>query len=227
MKLVTQGPRDAGQLLRAVARRVAPVWPLDRLVAVNPYHGLQDRSFEEAAALLERVGGARSTASEGAYLAALRDGELDASDLDAVLTEAGSRLSREQVLDALRAEELSPRGPEVATVAGILGEVPGSPWARFLPEHLGGFLASYFDPGYAAWRPETSQGLYATWRAEASIDRTPEVLGAAGPEPGSDRVEIGESELERVGHEPASDPASSTTRTSGTADRIRRVVSAP
>ena len=63
-------PAAPADVVRAVGGRIAPLWPLDRFVAVNPYFGLADRSFEEAADLLSTVAGARATLPPAFYLAA-------------------------------------------------------------------------------------------------------------------------------------------------------------
>jgi hypothetical protein len=41
--------------------RIAPAWPLDRLIAVNPWWGYVDHSIEHAAAELASLGGGRLT----------------------------------------------------------------------------------------------------------------------------------------------------------------------
>ena len=37
--------------------RLAPTWPLDQFIAVNPYWGWLDKPFDEAAAELARMSG--------------------------------------------------------------------------------------------------------------------------------------------------------------------------
>ena len=45
---------------RACAR-IAPTWPLDQFIAVNPYWGWVDQPMPQAAAALEALGGTRLT----------------------------------------------------------------------------------------------------------------------------------------------------------------------
>ena len=45
--------------VEAACRLIAPTWPLDRFIAVNPYWGWVDRPIEEAAAQLAQLGGSR------------------------------------------------------------------------------------------------------------------------------------------------------------------------
>jgi Uncharacterized protein conserved in bacteria (DUF2309). len=54
----TVAAENAQQLFDRVIHRIAPVWPLDSFVAVNPYWGFADRSFSEVAAQLQGTVGA-------------------------------------------------------------------------------------------------------------------------------------------------------------------------
>ena len=58
--LSTDNLRLAGQIAAAAAR-VAPSWPLDQFIAVNPYWGWVGRPMPEAAALLGTLAGTRLT----------------------------------------------------------------------------------------------------------------------------------------------------------------------
>ena len=40
---------------------IAPTWPLDQFIAVNPYWGWVDKPMPQAAAALEALGGTRLT----------------------------------------------------------------------------------------------------------------------------------------------------------------------
>jgi hypothetical protein len=45
--------------IEAACDRIAPVWPLDRFVAVNPFHGLRHERFQQAARRLRHIADAR------------------------------------------------------------------------------------------------------------------------------------------------------------------------
>ena len=53
--------------LRLTCARIAPLWPLESFVAVNPYLGLADLRFGEAAELLASTAGARTTMPAAFY----------------------------------------------------------------------------------------------------------------------------------------------------------------
>ena len=45
-------PAELAPVIDAACGRIAPAWPLDRMIAVNPYWGFVDRPIEAAAAEL-------------------------------------------------------------------------------------------------------------------------------------------------------------------------------
>ena len=136
---------DLTRALRAITRRVAPTWPLDRFVAVNPYLGLLERPFEDAAALLERVAAARSTLRGEDYRARLSSGELRREELEEVIAERSSHVSAERALALLEQGDLDAPPRPVRCVADVLDEVTGGSWSRFTRDHLGAWCAAYFD----------------------------------------------------------------------------------
>ncbi len=170
---------DLVAVLRKVTMRVAPAWPLDGIVAVNPYAGIQDHTFVQGTTLLRRVAGARSTMTDEQFRARISS-EQGRRDLEWAIVESGSSLTSERVLHLLNSGQLSVTGPEITTVADVLQNFTGAAWSRFSVEQVGAFLASYFDEGYAAWQPSRGASLFSTWKTEAAIDRSPEVMGAKG-----------------------------------------------
>lgn len=169
---------------RSAARRIAPLWPLDSFVAVNPYFGLADHRFAEAAASLTRTAGARSTMPRAFYAAALADGRMTLADLSAAL--ASAPLPSARLFDAgkLAAFAVSSEGEPTApldTLADIAGRRTRRDWAGHVVGRISSFAARHFDGGQASWRnPSAPGGLYAAWKAEAAIDRAPEIAGIAG-----------------------------------------------
>lgn len=168
-------------------RAVAPVWPLETFVAVNPFQGLAHHSVDEAAYVVARTAGARMTMPREYYLDAIKRGRISATHIDEALAEARARGNGEiatdakSLLEGLRDGD-QPALPTIApTVAGVLSELTGTDWERIMTERIGAWAATYFDEGQASWRSPWKQlPPYEAFRAEASLDGTPEVLGARG-----------------------------------------------
>ncbi len=173
----TEVPRGT---LEAACERIAPLWPLDHFVAVNPYLGLAEQPFEEALATLSATIGARATLPADFYLAAFEEGRLTRDDLVAALA-ARPRAAAD--VDDLLARVRVDGDVEAAvvTVADVATAVTGNDWGRVATEQVAAWAAAYFDTGMAMWRStDPERPLFAAWREEASIDRTPDVLGLRG-----------------------------------------------
>ncbi|MEZ5143006.1 MAG: DUF2309 domain-containing protein [Acidimicrobiales bacterium] len=171
--------------LRAAAGRIAPLWPLERFVAVNPYLGLTDHRFGDAAERLAATAGARTTLPAEFYLDAVDDGRVSLDDV------AWALAAHEEVtiddpatfLAIVRAadDELEASTARVPSVAEVAAAVTGHDWVRLCVDRVSAWAAAYFDEGQAMWRSaDRAASPYAAWRDEARIDRTPEVMGLPG-----------------------------------------------
>lgn len=170
--------------LRTATTLVAPLWPLADFVAVNPYLGLVDQPARGAMAELERVGGGWATMPTSFYLAALADGRLQPADVAEAL--AGWPVAAPGV-DAVRLVEQARRDPDreaddvMPTVVDVASRVTGRDWSRLRTDRVSAWAAAHHDDGQASWRSvEPGLPLFASWKAEASIDRTPEIMGLRG-----------------------------------------------
>ncbi|UDY37619.1 YbcC family protein [Dermatobacter hominis] len=160
------------------ARRVAPAWPLESFVAVNPYLGMSELTFDAAARRLAAAVGATSAMDPSFYLAAIDRGDIVDEDVAA----AGGDGGLEDLVVALRrAERSAPVEASVPTVASVAGEVTGQDWTGAVTDRIGSWASAYFDLGQAIWTAaERDLPVYASWRHDASVDRTPEILGLKG-----------------------------------------------
>lgn len=177
-------PAAAADVVRTVGGRIAPLWPLDRFVAVNPYFGLADRSFEEAAELLATVAGARSTLPPAFYLAAIDRGRVSLDDVRwALAQQPGPAPALETFLAECRSdvEEDQAWHQQVPTVARVASAATARDWHHLMVDRVSAWAAAYTDAGQALWRSSDGDApLFGAWREEAALDRTPEVMGLRG-----------------------------------------------
>ena len=171
------------EALHRACRAVAPVWPLESFVAVNPYLGLADRPFDEVADRLAQTAGARTTLPAAFYLEAVDRGRITEADLAAALDAADDPPA--DTVDAFlaRVREMPDADPTptVPTVADVATACTGHDWDRLATDRVSAWAGAYFDHGQALWRSaDSAQPLFAAWKAEASVDRTPEVMGLTG-----------------------------------------------
>jgi uncharacterized protein YbcC (UPF0753/DUF2309 family) len=174
------------QAAERACRRIAPLFPLQSFVAVNPFMGIAERPLDDGAALMGRVAGARLTMPRAFYREALTSGRLTVEDIRAALaaTPTGERTDAdaEAIATALKASGTTAAPPSpLPTVAVVAAATTGRDWESFVTERLSAFAADAFDAGQASWpAPWRARGLLAAWRAVARVDLTPEIAGLTG-----------------------------------------------
>lgn len=168
--------RAADQAVRAIP----PAWPLTATVAVNPFLGQIAETLDQTAARLARIGGVRLALPRKHYADQIAKGEITDEDLSAALQ--SSTLFNRIDLPALKAAVAEEPQPLAAlpTVAELAARATGKDWPGLVSERIGTFAAGFFDQGQALWAASRRNGLYAAWRAFATHDLTPEILGLKG-----------------------------------------------
>jgi uncharacterized protein len=160
---------------RACAR-IAPCWPLDRFIAVNPFWSRTEKPFPKVAGELASLSGAKLLMPRSWYAAEWRAGRLRPEHLREAIAQSGAKKVTEAHLSGLlRIEEPSSRRrPLVVDVmdARCQRELEVS-WRDYVVERISRFCSFYFDDGQAQIRPVRDGGLYASWRNEAKDDRGP------------------------------------------------------
>jgi uncharacterized protein YbcC (UPF0753/DUF2309 family) len=162
------------------ARAIPPVWPLASSVAVNPFLGQTHEELGKVAARLERVAGAPVTMPRDWRQERIATGVITDEDLAAALAAAAG--PRPADLAALKSAASAPRSEVAAapTIADLAAEASGIDWPGLIAERFGAWAAGYLDEGQALWAAPRGKGAYAAWRAVATHDLTPEIVGLSG-----------------------------------------------
>jgi uncharacterized protein len=171
-------------IVRGVCKKMAPLWPLENFVAVNPFLGQTDRHFEEVARDLAVTGGIQMTHPYSFYLGKLEEGTIRPEDLAAVLKNRNHPLADDVqwYIRTIKQQQSEKRNlMTVPTVADIAAEVTGKDWNRFIISRVSTWAASYFDAGQASWSAaDQKAGLFTSWKKEACVDLTPGITGLNG-----------------------------------------------
>ncbi len=161
----------------AACGRIAPLWPLKHFVAVNPFYGLSDRTFQEASDTLARITGSNLYMPRDYYREQLASGRISREDLQQAIVRCGSNLDISIVEWTLAAAAPRPR-VGMAPVSEVLEQVEGGFWSSFVTERISLHCAAYFDLGQAiVTMPWRDLSLYASWCKAAAIDRSPAMMG--------------------------------------------------
>jgi uncharacterized protein len=180
----TSSWRDALALDAAAdraSRAIPPVWPLASSVAVNPFLGQTDQSLATVGARLERVAGAPVTMARSWYEERIASGVITDADLSEAFANAPVGLRPANLAALKSAARVSrPTANALPTIADLAAEVSGIDWPGLIAERFGAWAAGYFDEGQALWAAPRGRGAYAAWRAVATHDLTPEIVGLPG-----------------------------------------------
>ncbi len=170
-------------------KSIAPLWPLDRFVAVNPYFGLGDLKFDEAAEQLASVAGARTVMPAGFYLEKIEQGLITKADLKEALIKHESAPTTEPDVFIKLMKKISSKPADderafeqhLKSATTIASEVLGVDWTRFKVDQLSSFASIFFDSGQVLWPSvDRNKSLYLSWKESAVIDKVPEIMGLKG-----------------------------------------------
>jgi uncharacterized protein YbcC (UPF0753/DUF2309 family) len=151
-------------------RAIAPAWPLDRAIAVNPHWERIGRPVREVAARMAVLGDIRVFPPRPMLQEAWDSGRIAPIDLAQALEGHGD-------LDAVAAiaalTETAPL-PTLPLLIDVLDDDPSGhgrlPWRQAITHQVSQVCAAYFDAHQADWHPGHADGLYAFWRDTLTHD---------------------------------------------------------
>lgn len=151
---------------------IAPSWPLDRAIAVNPHWGRIDRPLHHVAARLAILGGVQVYPTRQQQRAAWLRGQITSADLQsAILQLNGCGRTMPSVQECIDALEHVPNLPALPLLIDLLDQSQARhtrehrlPWRQAITHQISQTCAAYFDHHQADWRPQGNISLYAFWR---------------------------------------------------------------
>jgi len=154
---------------------IAPAWPLDRAIAVNPHWSRIGMPVREVAARMAVLGGIHVFPPRDGQQRAWEAGRISLFDLELGLEQVpatkAARLTPDQCVEALRS---SAPLQQLPLLSDLLDNDPKRhtrlSWRQAITYQVSQTCAAYFDEHQADWQPERSQGLYAFWRDTLTHD---------------------------------------------------------
>ncbi|NMM11685.1 MAG: DUF2309 domain-containing protein [Polaromonas sp.] len=163
-------PDWEGQIQAACAQAcqtIAPAWPLDRAIAVNPHWSRIGMPVRQVAARMAVLGGIQVFPTRQSQRQAWDAGRISAADLEHALAKVSgsvAALTKAQCLETLHT------APKVAQLPLLIEVLDNDPkrhtrlsWRQAITHQVSQTCAAYFDEHQADWQPERSEGLYAFW----------------------------------------------------------------
>jgi uncharacterized protein YbcC (UPF0753/DUF2309 family) len=162
--------------------RIAPTWPLDRSIAVNPFWPLIHEPLPKVAGDLAALSGGRLLMSREWYAAQWRAGRLRPEHLREAIEESAADVTVDDLTASFWIGDPTPsRRPQVVDVMEkLLHREHEMTWREFVMERISRFCAAYFDDGQAQISGVKEGGLYASWRAQSRGDRLPRMFMGLG-----------------------------------------------
>ncbi len=148
---------------------IAPAWPLDRAIAVNPHWSRIGRPVRQVAARMAVLAGIQVFPKRQELKQAWQAGRITPIDL----AEALARMPSATAADAMPAAciaalDASPALPRLPLLIDVLDDDPARhtrlSWRQAITHQVSQTCAAYFDEQQADWQPEHRAGLYAFWR---------------------------------------------------------------
>lgn len=167
--------------------RIAPTWPLDRMIAVSPLWERRQQHWDEVAEQLWRRAGSRLTLKPEDYRQAWASGRIGEHHLQQVLLDNPQGLTVADLLQALDVHEEARSLPLLEDMSDAEIALPG--WPTLITQQIGQCCAAWFDETQADWHPDRQDGLYQAWRQAMQDDRGLSVLSAC-PELGARIAEL-------------------------------------
>jgi hypothetical protein len=172
------------QALETAAGKIAPLWPLENFVAVNPYLGLSDNSFESIAQQLSFTAGIQTTMPLDYYLDAIEQEKILTEDLEIALNRnfLSENKSAKSFIENLKKKRLrNSNRPQIKTVAELARKISIANWPDFMLDNISSWASSYFDEAQSQWKMNgQTMNLFSAWKIEAETNRSPALMGLKG-----------------------------------------------
>ncbi|MBE3655909.1 hypothetical protein BOO92_04240 [Vibrio navarrensis] len=166
--------------ISSACNSIAPNWPLDRMIAVNPYWSWVDKPFNQVAHHLAKLAGSPLAMPLAYYRQLWESGAISAQDLSHALTSPcfAQEWNRERALTALNGnDEFSSPAPLLCDTLDSQRNLLKQPaWCDTVTHQIAQFCAAYFDQDQADWHPHSDIGLYQSWRETLRHDHSVALL---------------------------------------------------
>ena len=148
----------------AACATIAPVWPLDRFIAVNPWWERTSGTFGDVAAHLGALSGARLVMPRAHFRRRWKEGQIGQEDLRAACRERGLRVAEAELFLHLERPEPSQRMLLMTHAMDARRDLRHNmSWETEVTHQISQFCAAWFDRGQASWHLASDESFYASW----------------------------------------------------------------
>ncbi|MFE8071149.1 DUF2309 domain-containing protein [Marinobacteraceae bacterium S3BR75-40.1] len=171
---LAESGRTAAQAMLQATDQIAPNWPLDRSIAVNPWWPQRQQTFETVSLQLHERCGALPLMSASHYHERYQSGAITDADLTRALEEAGSPFSE---VEAHRV--LAETGVETGGLLPLWsrawdeqeGLLPGERLTDRIRNQVSQVCGRFFDGRQSGWPQSGEAGLLSEWLQQMRLGR--------------------------------------------------------
>ncbi len=184
-------------IIGEVSEVIAPVWPLQDYVAVNPYAGISHLSFMDARSFMKVFSDCETLMPLEHYASEFHRERFTLADIDSAIAEISAtghslHFSAFQIAEklaqcgAVGTSLDQPTAPpnsnrSIRTFAEIATSTAGIDWTETIVDEVSKHCAMHYDQGQSTWSsPYKDLTLYQAWRSAAEYDCNIEILGLKG-----------------------------------------------
>lgn len=154
---------------------IAPAWPLDRAIAVNPHWERIGRPVRAVAARMAVLADLRVFPPRAQLQQAWSAGRITPADLQQALAQLPAAGAAGLDADGAVAALAQPaRLPRLPLLIDVLDDDPRGQarlsWRQAITHQVSQVCAAYFDSDQADWQPTREGGLYGFWRDTITHD---------------------------------------------------------
>ncbi len=154
---------------------VAPAWPLDQSIAVNPHWQRVGLPLRRVAARMAVLGGMQVFPPRTYQRQAWAEGRIEPRDLQAAVQRVPQATAAGWTAQHALAElQQEPTWTRLPLLIDVLDNDPERhrrlSWRQAVTHQVSQTCAAYFDECQADWQPERAEGLYAFWRDSLQHD---------------------------------------------------------
>jgi uncharacterized protein YbcC (UPF0753/DUF2309 family) len=170
------------QAINHACGRIAPTWPLDQLIAVNPWWEMRDQPMSKVAARLEALSGACCLTPRH-HFSKFWQRHIGDHHLKAAAKELGEAADVDQLVEHLREAHELPHWHNISDCLDSTGERQHKmAWRDEITQQISQFCAAFFQRGNplnpSGW---ATSGLYRSWLDITRQDRgIPIIMGEKG-----------------------------------------------
>ena len=159
-------PPNLDESIRSACEAIAPLWPLDRFIAVNPFHGWSAVPFRKTAEKFGQLAGASLFMPAAYYREAWEKGTIRPDHLETAADELGASLGVDECRRELDPPPSDPvPRPMLSDILDSHRDLQHEPaWTEVIIRQISRFCAAWFDGSSSDWRLHKHAGLYAGWK---------------------------------------------------------------